>query len=119
MMNKRIVIVDDDFLIAEHLRRICVDAGATVCGMAHNASNAVEMIENEKPEFVLMDVRLGEARDGVDVSLEVNKTCPDMKIIFITGSSDPKTVQRINEDHPYKIMFKPIDPSALEGLLAA
>lgn len=110
----RVAIVEDDFLIAEYLRDICEEElGLDVVGMAHDADDARTMLEQTRPEWVLMDVRLGGSRDGVDVAHEFHALMPGGKVIFVTGSNEPPTINRINADNPHRILIKPISPEDL------
>ena len=115
--KKTVAIVEDDFLIAEYLRMTCVELGAEVVGMASKPDEAIEMIERLTPAYVLMDVRLGGKRDGVDVAIKSHRSYPDMKIIFITGSNEPPTIDRINSDDPHEILIKPINQGDLAKAL--
>ena len=115
--TRTVVIVEDDFLIAEYLRMICCDIGAEVVGMASEPGEAIELIERQAPEHVLMDVRLGSDRDGVDVAMQVHKTLPDTKITFVTGSNEPPTLDRIAQDHPHRVLIKPINTGQLKEAL--
>lgn len=114
----RIVIVDDDVLISEYLQDLCVFHGSDVVGMAHDADSAEETILAVKPDFVLMDLRLGGPRDGVDVAEVVHRELPETKIVFITGSNEPKSMDRIASDHPHHVLVKPISPADLRKALA-
>lgn len=102
-----ILIVEDEFLIADHLATMVGDMGLTVCGIADTADDAVAMAEEHRPGAILMDVRLKGRKDGIDAaqSIHGNVGCP---IIFVTGSRESATVARINEDHPAAILFKPV-----------
>lgn len=111
---KTVVIVEDDFLIAEFLKITCSELGADVLGMASEPQEAIDLIVEKSPKFVLMDVRLGGRRDGVDVAIRTHEHLPDTKIIFVTGSNEPPTLDRINQDHPHCILIKPINPGDLE-----
>lgn len=117
MSAPSVVIVEDDFLIAEHLKLICGDVGATVLDKLSSADGAAERILELAPDFALMDVRLGGKRDGVDVANAVHAANPDIRLVFITGSSEPPTVARIKEDHPFAILFKPISAADLKEAL--
>lgn len=116
--TKRVVIVDDDVIIAEHLADLCEENGTEVAGLAHNASEAEKLIFSECPDYVLMDLRLGDGRDGVDLALEAHRRLPDARIIFVTGSNEPTSIERINSDHPYRILIKPISPPDLTEALS-
>ncbi len=110
----RVAIVEDDVLLAYYLREIIeLDLGGEVVGVAHAPDEAALMLERQRPDWVLMDVRLGGVRDGVDISIEYQRLMPDGRVIFITASSEPSTMRRIEEDHPYRVLIKPIAPSSL------
>ncbi|MDT0684154.1 response regulator [Roseicyclus sp. F158] len=119
MSRATIVIVEDDFLIAEDLRGMCEEFGASVLGMAHAADEAFAVIEKAKPQYVLMDVRLGGKRDGVDIAQQVYDAMPETKLIFITGSNEPPTIERIKQDHPFRILIKPISPRELSEAITS
>jgi len=108
--SKRVAIVEDDVLTAYYFQDICASCGAEVVGIEHLAGKAREMIFAQHPDYVLMDVRLGGKRDGVDIALDVHDRFPDIRIVFITGSNEPPALARIHSDHPYKILIKPILP---------
>jgi DNA-binding NarL/FixJ family response regulator len=102
------LIVDDEFLIAEGLRMQLEDMGLSVCGVAATAGAAVAMAILYRPEVILMDVRLaGDGGDGVDAALAIHEQVGS-KVIFVTGSREPSTMARIEQDHPAGVLFKPI-----------
>lgn len=113
----RVLIVDDQFLASEFLKIWSEAYGFEVCGVATTADAAVTLAKQYRPTHVLMDVRLDGVRDGVDAAIEIHAAI-DTRIIYCTGSSEPSTVKRIEQDHPFEILFKPIDPKLLgEALL--
>jgi len=117
MSDARVVIVEDEFLIADYLSGVCADLGVKVEGVAYKPDEALTTIMTVKPDFVLMDVRLKHEQDGVDVAKKVYAVMPETKIVFITGSNEPSTIERINSDHPYRILIKPINPADLKEAL--
>ena len=114
----RVLIVDDQFLIVEFLKIWAEAYGFEVCGTASSAAGAVEQALLHKPDCILMDVRLEGSKDGIDAAIEICKTV-NTRIIYITGSSEGPTIDRINEDHPFAILIKPIDPAELGRVLAS
>lgn len=113
----KVLIVEDQFLASEFLRIWSEAYGFEVCGVATTADAAVQLAKDLKPTHVLMDVRLDGVRDGVDAAKEIHPAI-DTRIIYCTGSSEPSTVKRIQADHPFDVLFKPIDPKLLgEALL--
>ncbi len=111
------MIVEDDFLIAEDLRGMCEDFGAEVLSVRHRPEGTVEEILRLKPNFVLMDVRLGGKRDGVDLAQDIHDRADGIRLVFITGSNEPPTIERIKHDHPFRILIKPISPAQLREAL--
>ena len=114
---KSVIIVEDDVLIAHHFSDICINCGADVVGVAHSTRDAEAMIFAKQPDYVLMDVRLGGKRDGVDIAIKVHDNFPHIKVIFITGSNEPPALARINNDHPYKILIKPVSSGEIAAAL--
>lgn len=113
----RVLIVEDQFLASEFLRIWTEAYGFDVCGIATTADTAIALAKELKPTHVLMDVRLDGDRDGVDAAMDIHPAV-DTRIIYCTGSSEPSTVARIQSDHPFEVLFKPIDPQLLgEALL--
>jgi DNA-binding NarL/FixJ family response regulator len=106
-MSGRVLIVEDEFLIADTLADMVASLQLEVCATADTASRAVALAQFHRPELVLMDVRLKGEADGVDAARAIHEVL-DCPVIFITGSQEPATVARIKTDHPAAILFKPI-----------
>jgi len=106
-LNDCVLIVDDEFLIAEGLRMQVEDIGMVVCATAPSADEAIALAQAHRPVIVLMDMRLLGEKDGVDASLAIHETVGS-KVIFVTGSREPSTIARINTDHPAGVLFKPV-----------
>ena len=106
-LNRTVLVVDDEFLIAQGLQMQVEDMGLPVCGTAATAEAAIALAEVHRPAVILMDVRLDGQLDGVDAALAIHGSI-GAKVIFITGSREPSTQARIAMDHPSAILFKPI-----------
>lgn len=111
-----VLIVEDDHLIATSLQLTVEDMGYTVCGIADSAEEAVRMAMTHRPQAILMDVRLRGQGDGVDAAVAIHDGYAP-PIIFITGSNEPATRERIYSDHPRALLIKPILPDELEATL--
>lgn len=112
------LIVDDDLLIADHLRDLVADIGLEVCGVAHDAETAIETAINLQPDVILMDVRLGGELDGVDAAIEIFKRAKS-RVIFVTAYNDPATVDRMKRNNPTGILIKPVGAQELKRALAS
>jgi len=107
-----VLIVEDELLIALSLSDALEQFGLRVCGTATTAAKAVELAREHRPQIVLMDVRLKGNDDGVTAAIEIHHLIAT-QVIFITGSREPETLDRIHQDHPADILFKPILPIQL------
>jgi DNA-binding NarL/FixJ family response regulator len=109
---RKVLIVEDQFLASEFLKIWAEAYGFEVCGVATNAADALDLALLHSPDYVLMDVRLEGDEDGVAAAIAIARHITT-RFIYCTGSSEPATIKRINEDHPFDILIKPIDPNAL------
>ena len=113
-----VAVVDDEFLIATGLSMQVEGLGMTVCGTAATADEAVALVALHRPAVVLMDVHLGGEKDGVDAALAIHDTVGS-KVIFVTGSREPATMERIQQDHPAGVLFKPVSDWQLRQAIDA
>jgi two-component system, response regulator PdtaR len=113
-----VLVVDDEFLIANAFCMQVEDMGMTVCGTAATADEAVAKAETHRPLIVLMDMRLRGDKDGVDAALVIHHTVGS-KIIFITGSREQTTIERIQLGHPVAVLFKPVSDRQLRNAIEA
>jgi DNA-binding NarL/FixJ family response regulator len=112
-LQKAVLIVEDEHLIALGLAARIEDMGLDVCGTADTADDAVAQAQLHRPAVILMDMRLRGIKDGVDAAQAIHESIGS-KIIFVTGSREQKTIDRIGHDHPFAILFKPVSDGALE-----
>lgn len=90
------------------------DMGLKVCATADTAGGAVAQARMHRPAIVLMDVRPGGAKDGGDAAQAIHDSIGS-KVIFITGSREPKTIDRISQDHPFATLFKLVSQRQLQA----
>jgi CheY-like chemotaxis protein len=112
-LKKSVLIVEDEYLIALGLSAQVEDMGLKVCATADSAEGAVAQARAHQPAIVLMDMRLRGDQDGVDAALAIHQDVGS-KVIFITGSREQKTIDRISQDHPFATLFKPISDRQLK-----
>jgi DNA-binding NarL/FixJ family response regulator len=116
IVNPSVLIVDDEFLISMHFSALVEDMGLTVCGVAETAEGAVALAENHRPAVVLMDMRLRGEGDGVDAAISIHEAVGS-RVIFITGSREQATIDRIDSDHPFATLFKPVSDELLKATI--
>jgi len=114
----RILIVEDERMIAEYFRVIVENLGYEVCGIAATADEAVRLADQASPDLIFMDVRLIGERDGVDAATEIYRRKPT-PVVYVTGSQEPETMRRIEADHPTDVLIKPVFEEQLKQILEA
>jgi two-component system, response regulator PdtaR len=112
-LTRTVLVVEDEFIIADLFARQIEDMGLRVCGIADTAEKAIALATEHRPALVLMDVRLKGVLDGVDASIAIHKAVGS-KIIFITGSREPANLDRIELDHACAVLIKPLFGRKLE-----
>jgi CheY-like chemotaxis protein len=118
MSNLRIVIVEDDVFIRldemTHLR----SAGHTVVGTADSALDAVRIVERERPNLVLMDVRLIGDRDGIEAAIEIWERFA-IRCLFISANLDSAARNKAAAANPFGFLEKPFSPHSLIAAVTA
>lgn len=90
----RVVIADDQRLFAEALEAILsTDARISVVGRAADGASAVDLVRDERPDVVLMDIAMP-VMDGIEAAEKIRVEAPDTRVIVLTGSEAPKDVSR-------------------------
>lgn len=113
----RALIVEDEFLIAEGLRIQLEDLDIDVCGVADTAEEACRLAREYRPDVILMDVRLRDDDDGIEAASEIRRELGS-RIIFLTGSREQATIDRIAGQQPEATLFKPVTSHQLRRILA-
>lgn len=102
----RILIVEDDFLIARLLEDYLIESGFNVVGVAPSADKALALAEAERPEIAIVDIRLVGPRDGVEVAQQFYQAF-GLRSIFATAHTDPATRARAATARPLGWLQKP------------
>lgn len=106
LSGKRALVVDDEALIADALVMMLEDLELVVCGVAATADEAIALAVALVPDVVLMDVRLEGEKDGITAASAIEQQVR-IPVIFVTGSREPETLARIQNDHAAAVLFKP------------
>jgi CheY-like chemotaxis protein len=109
----RILIVEDEFLIALDAKGILTEAGYEVVGIAASAAEAVAKMVQFAPDLVLMDIRLKGGDDGIHAAREIASRSA-IPVIFVSANVDPETYARVSMAvRPLAIVSKPFIPLSL------
>jgi DNA-binding NarL/FixJ family response regulator len=112
-MNKiRILIVEDEPIIAENIAMYLTNNDYKVCGIAYDGEAARQQIMYNTPDAVLMDINLGAGEDGIDLAGFIKKNY-SIPLLFLTSYTDKETIGRAKEAEPYAYIVKPFDEKTL------
>jgi two-component system, response regulator PdtaR len=110
----RVLVAEDDYLVALELEAGLKDAGFEVIGIAASADDALRLAESGRPVLAIMDIRLAGPRDGIDAALELFRR-NGIRSIFATAHLDARTRARAEAAAPLGWLPKPY---ALDTLVA-
>jgi two-component system, response regulator PdtaR len=108
----RILIVEDDYLVALELEHRLLEGGFDVVGVAASADEATTIARSQRPDLAVMDIRLGKGRDGIDAAVELRKEL-SIRSVFATAHCDDDTIRRAREALPMGWLTKPYSYQAL------
>src|ERR1044072_4557877 len=114
----RVLILEDDLLVAWHLESLIREQSLEVCGLVPDGDGAVEQAADLDVDLVLMDVRLAGRMDGLEAPRRIRET-PNTPIIFITAHGDQQTRPYIDRMVPgAPVLAKPISAHRLRDAIA-
>lgn len=108
MTPLQILIVEDEFIIAEDLKIQLTKLGYKVTGITKSYKNAVHILKEQIPDLILIDIKLKGEKDGIDLAQFIRNNY-QIPLIFITSHADTKTVQRAKEVNPDGYLVKPFE----------
>lgn len=106
-MSRKIFIVEDDVLTAEHLKQHIEQMGCQFSGMADNAETALEQIRQTRPDLVLMDIRLKGNMDDIEVAAKLHADDNPAAVIYLTAYADEDILARAKLTGPLAYLVKP------------
>lgn len=111
-VNLRILVVDDELWAALDMEWVVRKLGHEVIGPAATADEAVRFAELEKPDLVLMDIRLANGSDGVAAAIEIRQRF-EIPSLFVSAHGELATRQRAQAAQPAGFIEKPFAPETL------
>lgn len=112
MAELKIGIVEDELVIARTIVSTLEELGYVHCGPAISYTEALEMLDADKPDLLLLDIQLAGRKDGFDVAERLNETY-SLPFIFLTANSDFETIDRAKKVKPHAYIVKPFTKEEL------
>ena len=117
MSPGRILVVEDDGIIAWSLQKWLQRQGYEVVGVVASGEEAITQTVSLKPDVVLMDINLSGAMDGLEAVRQIRAEV-DVAVVYVTGQVDGETRQRAEETQPCGYVVKPAQERELSRVLA-
>ena len=103
----RILVVEDDAILVTHLEQTLMQLGYQVVGLAATGEAAVELALAQKPDAILMDIRLRGEMTGIQAAAEIHRQL-DTPIIYLTAYTDDELLQQAKLTNAYAYLAKPV-----------
>jgi len=116
MNPSRILVVEDEAIVAMEIEERLTVMGYHVVGTASKGENAMELARDLRPELVLMDIRLQGAVDGIAAAEEILRQFR-IPVIFLTAYSEEATLERAKLAEPYGYILKPFDDREIKSAI--
>ncbi|NOR87565.1 MAG: response regulator [Bacteroidales bacterium] len=111
-MAIKILIVEDEILLAKDIEQSLLIAGYQVIGIASNHKKAKQLLNVNMPDLILCDINLRSKKTGIELITEIKKS-HQLSVIYITAYSDEETIELANQTNPINYLTKPFNEKQL------
>jgi DNA-binding NarL/FixJ family response regulator len=115
--KKKILIVEDQRIVALDLKRTLYNCGYSITGICSTGEDAIDLIPRKKPDLILMDILLKGKMNGIETAECINEKY-DIPIIYITALTDVDTYIKAVKTEPRKYLMKPFETDSLQKAIA-
>lgn len=112
MATIKILIVEDEIIIATDISMVLTQLGYEIVGIIARGEDALSNIQSSRPDLVLMDITLRGQMDGIETAHLIRENLPT-PLIFLTSNIDKPTFERAKAVRPYAFITKPFQPEDL------
>jgi signal transduction histidine kinase len=109
---QKILVVEDENIVAMDLRATLTRLGYQVVDSVGTGRQAIEHVEQRRPDLVLMDIQLRGAMDGIEAAERIRRL--EVPVVYLTAFSDDATLRRARETSPHGYVLKPFDDRELQ-----
>jgi PAS domain S-box-containing protein len=112
----KVLIVEDEVIVARNLADRLTRLGYVVSGTAFSGEEAIDQVAEKEPDLVLMDIKLQGEMDGVAAAGEI-RTRFDIPVVYLTGYADGPTLERAKVTEPFGYILKPFQVRELQSTI--
>jgi CheY-like chemotaxis protein len=113
-MEKRILVVEDEQIIGEDIKRTLEQFGYSVIDVMGTGEETLQKIDKLNPDMILMDIMLGGTLTGIETANEVLKSY-DIPILYLTAYANEKILEDAKLTQPYGYIIKPFEEKELRA----
>src|ERR1035438_308824 len=111
-----ILIVEDEKIVAMDIAGGLKSAGYLVSGIVSSGKEAIDLVEKNPPDLILMDIRIKGDIDGIQTA-EIIQGHHDIPIVYLTAFADENTLSRARITAPYGYIIKPFDKKTAHTMI--
>ncbi len=112
MPSIKILIVEDEELIADDMANQLIKLGYEITDCVDNCDSALQSVKNNLPDLIFLDIMIAGKKNGIETAIML-KAIDDFPIIFLTNLSDSKTLQKALATNPAAYLIKPFSANQL------
>jgi len=116
MVKAKILVVDDERIIANDIQDMLKDMGYDVPAIASSGEEAIKKAEEIKPDLVLMNIGLKGDMDGIDAAAHIHNRF-DIPVVYVTAYMDEKRLERAKVTKPFGYIIKPFEDKELASAI--
>ena len=116
MNNVKILIIEDEAIVALDIKRIINNLGHDVVDIVSSFEDAIKSVKKNSPQLIFSDINLGKEKDGINIIEEIQKE-DFIPVIYLTAYSDEETIQRAIRTNPLGYILKPFKKEDIKSTL--
>lgn len=116
MNNVKILIIEDEAIVALDIKRIINNLGHDVVDIVSSFEDAIKSVKKNSPQLIFSDINLGKKKDGIDIIEEIQKE-KFIPVVYLTAYSDEETIQRAIKTNPLGYILKPFKKEDIKSTL--
>jgi DNA-binding NarL/FixJ family response regulator len=107
MTKAKILIVEDQAIVGLDIKSALQKLNFEVIGAVTNYTDAINSIQKDSPNIIIMDINLDNSKDGIETATVAKQINPDIAIIYLTAFADDTTIHRAAHTDPVGYLVKP------------
>lgn len=114
MNRSKILVVEDETIVALDIKKTLESLNYEVTNTVTNYNNALNSVRINKPDLILMDINLGDNKDGIDTIKKIH-TIEKIPVIYVTAFTDEQTIKKAIKTNPVSYLIKPFKREELKS----